>query len=74
MLAVLDRLRERRAELLLVGGPAGEPGERRLPVSTDGLVEELFPIVEILPLQQLAIRRGGDPDVPRGPAKVTRTW
>lgn len=78
MLAVLDRLRERRAELLLVGGPVGEPGEHRLPVVTDGLVEELFPIVEILPLQQLAcrlaIRRGGDPDAPRGLAKVTRTW
>ncbi len=78
MLAVLDRLRERHAELLLVGGPAGEPGERRLPVVTDGLVEELFPIVEILPLQQLACRlailRGGDPDAPRGLAKVTRTW
>lgn len=78
MLAVLDRLRERRAELLLVGGPAGGPGEHRLPVVTEGLVEELFPIVEILPLQQLACRlailRGGDPDAPRGLAKVTRTW
>ncbi|HET6209731.1 MAG TPA: SIS domain-containing protein [Jatrophihabitans sp.] len=78
MLAVLERLRERRAELLLVGEPAGQPAEPWLPVDTTGLVEELFPIVEILPLQQLACRlallRGGDPDAPRGLAKVTRTW
>lgn len=80
MLAVLDRLRQRRAELVVVGGPpdgiAGEPPV--LPVSTAGLPEELFPVVEILPLQQLswqlALLRGNDPDAPRGLAKVTRTW
>src|SRR6185437_12957167 len=83
MLAVLDRLRERQADLLLVGGPANATApdpvaDQHLPVTTAGLPEELFPIVEILPLQQLACRlavlRGGDPDAPRGLAKVTRTW
>jgi glucosamine--fructose-6-phosphate aminotransferase (isomerizing) len=81
MLAVLDRLRERRADLVLVGAlagqPAGNPGQL-LPVVTDGLPEELFPIVEILPLQrlacELALQRGGDPDAPRGLSKVTQTW
>jgi glucosamine--fructose-6-phosphate aminotransferase (isomerizing) len=83
MLAVLERLRERQADLLLVGDPAGgrvpeQPADQQLPVTTAGLPEELFPIVEILPLQQLACQlallRGGDPDAPRGLAKVTRTW
>ncbi|HJQ00407.1 MAG TPA: SIS domain-containing protein [Jatrophihabitans sp.] len=84
MLAVLERLRERQADLLLVGDPAGDldsaaqPADQYLPVITAGLPEELYPIVEILPLQQLACRlavlRGGDPDAPRGLAKVTRTW
>jgi glucosamine--fructose-6-phosphate aminotransferase (isomerizing) len=83
MLAVLERLRERQADLLLVGEPAGalgpgQPTGPHLPVTTAGLPEELYPIVEILPLQQLAcqlaVLRGGDPDAPRGLAKVTRTW
>lgn len=80
MLAVLDRLRQRRADLVLVGGlpELQSPAGRLLPVDTTGLVEELFPIVEIMPLQQLAcelaLLRGGDPDAPRGLSKVTRTW
>ncbi|MFL6164487.1 MAG: SIS domain-containing protein [Jatrophihabitantaceae bacterium] len=80
MLAVLERLRQRQAELVVVGGlPGGTPGEPPvLPVSTEGLPEELFPVVEILPLQQLSYQlarlRGADPDAPRGLAKVTRTW
>jgi glucosamine--fructose-6-phosphate aminotransferase (isomerizing) len=80
MLAVLDRLRQREADLVVVGGlPDGVPGDSPvLPVSTAGLPEELFPVVEILPLQQLscqlALLRGADPDAPRGLAKVTRTW
>jgi glutamine---fructose-6-phosphate transaminase (isomerizing) len=80
MLAVLDRLRQRGADLVVVGGlPDGVPGDSPvLPVSTAGLPEELFPVVEILPLQQLscqlALLRGADPDAPRGLAKVTRTW
>ncbi|MGI8667427.1 MAG: SIS domain-containing protein [Jatrophihabitans sp.] len=88
MLAVLERLRQRQADLVIVGGlPEGPPGVagsaglaagHLLPVATSGLVEELFPIVEILPLQQLscelALQRGGNPDAPRGLSKVTQTW
>jgi glucosamine--fructose-6-phosphate aminotransferase (isomerizing) len=79
MLAVLARLHQQRAELVVVGGLPGIPdGAPVLPVHTEGLPEELFPVVEILPLQQLSYQlarlRGADPDAPRGLAKVTRTW
>ena len=40
-------------------------------------LEELSPLLEILPFQLLAlhvaVERGGDPDAPRGLAKVTET-
>jgi glucosamine--fructose-6-phosphate aminotransferase (isomerizing) len=69
---VLDRLHDADVDVLRVGPPDG------LPVETDGLAEELAPILEILPLQQLAWRlaldRGADPDQPRGLSKVTETW
>jgi glucosamine--fructose-6-phosphate aminotransferase (isomerizing) len=68
---VLDRLAEVGAEVLRVG-PAGG-----LPVAAAGLPEHLLPIVEIMPLQllalQLAVERGLDPDAPRGLSKVTHT-
>ena len=52
--------------------------DHRLPKSLLFLHETLAPILEILPLQQLAWRlaidRGGDPDRPRGLSKVTETW
>jgi glucosamine--fructose-6-phosphate aminotransferase (isomerizing) len=71
---VVDRLRGTGADVLVVGGAAGPDG---LPVAADGVGEELLPVLEILPLQQLAWRlaldRGEDPDRPRGLAKVTRT-
>lgn len=82
MRPVLERLRHRQADLVVVGGPPDtehpvDP-DRLLPVVTTGLAEELFPIVEILPLQQLAcelaLQRGGDPDAPRGLSKLTQTW
>ena len=74
--AMRDRLAERlaaaRVDVLAVGPDDG------LPVATDGVDEMLMPILEILPLQQLAWRlaidRGGDPDRPRGLSKVTETW
>jgi glutamine---fructose-6-phosphate transaminase (isomerizing) len=72
MAAALDRLRETGANVLRVG-PSGD-----VPVVTDGIAEDLLPILEILPLQQLAWRlaldRGTDPDRPRGLAKATSTW
>jgi glucosamine--fructose-6-phosphate aminotransferase (isomerizing) len=72
MRPVLDRLREVGADVVQVGDPGG------LPIASEGIAEELLPILEILPLQQLAWRlaleRGGDPDRPRGLSKVTETW
>lgn len=69
---VLERLAAADVEILRVGPPDG------LPVALDGVPETLAPILEILPLQQLAWRlaidRGGDPDQPRGLSKVTETW
>lgn len=77
MLPVLDRLAERNADVFGVGAPsalAGLAGGISLP---GGVPEELSPLLEILPLQQLAlylaVARGGDPDSPRGLRKVTET-
>ncbi|HJQ43115.1 MAG TPA: SIS domain-containing protein [Jatrophihabitantaceae bacterium] len=71
MRPVLDRLDASGADVLRVGAPGG------IPLADDGVAEELLPILEILPLQQLAHRvaldRGADPDRPRGLAKVTET-
>jgi len=68
----VERLRDNGAAVLQVGPADG------LPLATDGIAEELLPILEILPLQRLALRlaldRGRDPDRPRGLSKVTRTW
>ena len=67
---VVARLRESGVDVLVVG-------DGDLPVATAGVPEELNPVLEILPLQQLAWRlaidRGTDPDRPRGLSKVTRT-
>jgi glucosamine--fructose-6-phosphate aminotransferase (isomerizing) len=80
---VLDRLHERGADVLVVGDEqvlrrwAGSRSTTQLPLPT-GLPEELAPILQIMPLQQLAhamaIARGYDPDAPRGLAKQTLTW
>jgi glucosamine--fructose-6-phosphate aminotransferase (isomerizing) len=72
MIPVVERLRESGADVLQVGAPGG------LPLAAEGVAEELLPVLEILPLQQLAwqlaLSRGADPDRPRGLSKVTRTW
>jgi len=72
MAPVLQRLAAIGADVLPVGRAEG------IALSHEGIAEELLPILEILPLQQLAWRlaldRGADPDRPRGLAKVTRTW
>jgi glucosamine--fructose-6-phosphate aminotransferase (isomerizing) len=86
MAPVLQRLTDRGADLVIVGSPgpalSGPHNGLRdgitLPVLTTGIAEELFPLLEILPLQQLALhlalQRGGNPDAPRGLSKVTETW
>jgi glucosamine--fructose-6-phosphate aminotransferase (isomerizing) len=78
MAPVLQTLRERRADLLLVGSADGATVENLLPVHSAAVREELHPILEILPLQRLALglalQRGVNPDAPRGLRKVTETW
>jgi glucosamine--fructose-6-phosphate aminotransferase (isomerizing) len=82
MTPVLRTLHERNADLVVVGGTheasAAAPSASLLRVQTEGVPEELHPILEILPLQQLALRlaleRGVNPDAPRGLRKVTETW
>ncbi|MFE7777785.1 SIS domain-containing protein [Streptomyces sp. NPDC057445] len=75
---VLDRLRGRGADLCVVG-PKGqvEAASAGFALPTEGVAEEVQPILEILPLQMLAyevtIARGQDPDAPRALAKVTET-
>jgi glutamine---fructose-6-phosphate transaminase (isomerizing) len=68
---VLERLAEIDADVLRVGVADG------LPTASSDVPEQLYPILEILPLQRLAWRleldRGADPDRPRGLSKVTRT-
>lgn len=72
MRPVIDRIRAAGADVLCVGTPDG------LPVAAAGIADDLVPVLEILPLQQLAWRaaldRGGDPDRPRGLSKLTETW
>lgn len=73
---VLDRLAERGADVCLVGAIGTRHAEVRIPLQ-DGLPEQLAPIVQIIPLQQLALQlalsRHYDPDRPRGLRKVTET-
>ncbi len=78
MLPVLEGLRERGADTLVIGDPAAAMlGTVGLPLVDLG-PEQLTPILMILPLQLLAWRlareRGIDPDAPRGLHKVTSTW
>lgn len=76
MAPVMDRLSERGADVLVLGGEQalsyGTTSYRLEPVA-----EHLAPIADIVPLQwlalQMAVARGFDPDAPRGLAKVTRT-
>jgi glutamine---fructose-6-phosphate transaminase (isomerizing) len=86
---VLQRVRASGADVLLLGGAASAgsagsagsghaAGEGRFLRLPDGLAEEVHPIVDILPLQwlalEIAVARGLDPDAPRGLSKVTETW
>jgi glutamine---fructose-6-phosphate transaminase (isomerizing) len=73
---VLSVIHGRGADVLAVGSAAQDvEAATRLTVAAS--VEEVAPILEILPIQRLALSlslaRGGDPDQPRGLSKVTRT-
>jgi glucosamine--fructose-6-phosphate aminotransferase (isomerizing) len=76
MREVLNTVRTRGADVLAVGSAAANvPANSRIVLPQSA--EEVAPILEILPLQRLALglslARGGDPDNPRGLSKVTRT-
>lgn len=73
---VLEAVSGRGADVLAVGSAARKvPAAVRIEVPETA--EEVAPILEILPVQRLAlglaVARGGDPDRPRGLQKVTRT-
>ncbi len=76
---VLERLAERDADVCLIGDAAVSQASRpvvHLPLPSF-LTEELAPIVQVVPAQQLArhvaLARRHDPDHPRGLRKVTQT-
>ncbi|MFC4002067.1 SIS domain-containing protein [Prauserella oleivorans] len=73
---VLGAVAERGADVLAIGSAAGDmPAALRIDVPETA--EEVAPILEVLPVQRLALQlslaRGGDPDSPRGLRKVTKT-
>ncbi|WP_033294458.1 SIS domain-containing protein [Amycolatopsis jejuensis] len=76
MREVLDAVSARGADVLAVGSAAQDmPAALRIPVAPSA--EELAPVLEILPIQRIALglslARGGNPDNPRGLLKVTKT-
>jgi len=77
MQPVLDRLGERGADLLVEGDISRAPNAAAHIPLPDDVAEDLAPVLQIIPLQQLAyamaIARGYDPDAPRGLRKVTET-
>ncbi|MBU6311942.1 MAG: SIS domain-containing protein [Actinomycetales bacterium] len=77
MQPVLDRLAERGADLLVEGDASRAPSAAATIWLPDDVPEDLAPILQIIPLQQLAyamaVARGYDPDAPRGLRKVTET-
>lgn len=72
---VVHRLGERRADVTVVGPVDVEGAATRL--ATPKVDERYAPILDILPLQKLALslalHRGENPDAPRGLKKVTTT-
>lgn len=75
MTPVLDRIQDTNSVIarIATSGAAHDPAL----VVPAGAPEELAPLLEILPCQQLALHlalaRGNDPDAPRGLNKVTET-
>src|SRR5690606_34823382 len=75
MQQVFPRLAEQGADVFCVGTPEAVEAAEAGVALPDGIGEELSPLLEIIPFQQLslhlAIARGGNPDAPRGLYKVT---
>jgi glucosamine--fructose-6-phosphate aminotransferase (isomerizing) len=77
MRPVVRSLRGSQADVCCIGSPdAVAEATVGVPLP-EGLPEEVSPMLEILPCQQLALHlaviRGGDPDAPRGLRKITET-
>ncbi|MGW3470037.1 SIS domain-containing protein [Saccharopolyspora sp. NPDC000995] len=76
MREVLDVVHERGADVCAIGSAASDVRASHR-IQVPDCVEELAPVLEVLPVQQLALglalARGSDPDNPRGLKKVTRT-
>lgn len=74
---VLPRLTEQGAAVFCVGTADAVRHATAGVVIPEGVAEELSPLLEILPFQQLAkhlaVARGANPDAPRGLRKVTET-
>lgn len=74
---MLDRLADREADVVVVGDPHRAVGFAGCIPLPSGVPVELSPILEIMPMQQLAhamsVARGYDPDAPRGLRKITET-
>ena len=77
MRPVLPRLTGAGADVFTVGTADAVAASTSGIVLPEGVPEELSPILEILPFQQLArhlaVARGENPDAPRGLRKVTET-
>lgn len=78
MKPVLERLADRGADVAVFGGQQSVGlGTVGFDLGSSDITEELHPIIDIIPLQQLALEmtlaRGFDPDAPRGLSKVTQT-
>ena len=77
MRPVLPRLTDAGADVFTVGTADAVAASTSGIVLPAGVPEELSPILEILPFQQLArhlaVARGENPDAPRGLRKVTET-
>lgn len=77
MRQVLPRLTGAGADVFTVGTASAVAESTSGVVLPPGVPEELSPILEILPFQQLAmhlaVARGQNPDAPRGLLKVTET-
>lgn len=74
---VFDRIAEQGADLFCVGSAEAVATASSGVVLPPGTPEEMSPLLEIIPFQQLslhlALARGQNPDAPRGLRKVTET-
>ncbi|BAK38006.1 hypothetical protein MLP_49920 [Microlunatus phosphovorus NM-1] len=77
MQQVISRLAEVGADVMCVGNADAVAAADAGVALPAGVSQELSPLLEIIPFQQLALHlavaRGGDPDAPRGLKKVTET-